>query len=120
LQIDASEVSPASAADAITVGAIDSNNQRAPFSNFGSVVDILAPGVSVRSSSIGSNTATRNLSGTSMACPHVAGLVVYLKALEGLTSASATTDRLIELATTGQISDVQGSPNRIAYNGNGA
>ena len=55
-----------------------------------------------------------------MATPHVAGLTLYLKALEGLSSPAATTSRLISLATTGQISDVRGSPNRIAYNGNGA
>jgi oryzin len=54
-----------------------------------------------------------------MATPHVAGLAVYLKALEGLTSPAATTNRIVQLATTGQITDVRGSPNRIAYNGNG-
>lgn len=118
-QIDASEVSPASAANAITVGAIDSSNRRAEFSNYGTIVDVLAPGVGVRSAWIGSNTATNSISGTSMATPHVAGLAVYLKALEGLTSAAATTNRIVQLATTGQITDVRGSPNRIAYNGNG-
>jgi oryzin len=55
-----------------------------------------------------------------MATPHVAGLVAYLKGLGGLASPAATTQRIIELATTGQISDVRNSPNRIAYNGSGA
>jgi oryzin len=102
------------------VGAIDSSNRRAEFSNYGTIVDVLAPGVSVRSAWIGSNSATNVISGTSMATPHVAGLAVYLKGLGGLASPGATTQRIIELATTGQITDVRNSPNRIAYNGSGA
>lgn len=55
-----------------------------------------------------------------MATPHIAGLAVYLKALEsGLDSVSAITSRIIELATEGQVTDVMGSPNLIGYNGNG-
>jgi len=66
-QVDAANSSPASAANVITVGAIDAKTDiRASFSNFGSLVDIFAPGVSVLSSSIASNTATKVLSGTSM------------------------------------------------------
>jgi oryzin len=137
---NAANVSPASEASAITVGAIDINDNRASFSNYGSVLDVFAPGVNVLSSWIGSTTATRSISGTSMgmfsslpsfkldvltnisiACPHVAGLAAYLIALEGLSSPSAVASRIIALATTGKvISPGSGSPNRIAYNGNGA
>ncbi len=63
---DAANVSPASAASAITVGAIDANDAKASFSNFGASVDIFAPGVKVQSVGITSNTASAVLSGTSM------------------------------------------------------
>lgn len=120
VQIDASNVSPASAPSAITVGAIDSDNARGYFSNFGTTVDIHGPGVDITSAWIGSNSAVNTISGTSMATPHIAGLAVYLKVLEsGLDSVSAITARIIEIATEGQVSDVMGSPNLIGYNGNG-
>ncbi|SPO01646.1 related to Alkaline proteinase [Cephalotrichum gorgonifer] len=115
---NAANYSPASAPNAITVGAIDVNNKRASFSNYGSVVDIFAPGVSILSTWIGGTTATNNISGTSMATPHIAGLVLYLKAFEGLTTPKITTDRLIALATKGVISSPgTGSPNTLAFNG---
>ncbi|KAK4497322.1 hypothetical protein PRZ48_011772 [Zasmidium cellare] len=118
--IDASNVSPASAPSAITVGAIDDTNARAYFSNYGSTVDVYGPGVDIISAWIGSNTATNTISGTSMATPHIAGLAVYLKALESdLGSVSAITSRIVELATEGQVSDLRGSPDLIGYNGNG-
>ncbi|KAK6357684.1 Secreted subtilisin-like serine protease sub4 [Orbilia javanica] len=74
---DASKYSPASADNAITVGALDVDGTVPDFSNYGSAVDILAPGVNVLSSVIGSDTATDYYSGTSMATPHVAGLAAY-------------------------------------------
>lgn len=115
---DAGDSSPASAPSAITVGAIDSSNARAEFSNYGSVVDIFAAGVDIESTWIGSPDATETISGTSMACPHVAGLVLYLKALESLSSPQAVTDRLLELATPDVITDPgSGSPNTLAFNG---
>jgi len=118
---NAANYSPASEPLAITVGAIDINDNRASFSNYGSVVDIFAPGVNVLSSWIGSNSATRTISGTSMACPHVAGLAAYLIALEGLSTPAAVQSRIKALGTSGKvISPGSGSPNLIAYNGNGA
>lgn len=66
IQVDASSDSPASVSSVITVGAIDSKDTRASFSNYGSSVDIFAPGVNVLSAYIGSTTATEVLSGTSM------------------------------------------------------
>jgi len=63
---DASNYSPASESTAITVGAIDSSDTRASFSNYGSLVDVFAPGVNILSSWIGSTTATNTISGTSM------------------------------------------------------
>ncbi|KAI9896810.1 hypothetical protein N3K66_007832 [Trichothecium roseum] len=117
---NAANYSPASAADAITVGAIDSSWARSSFSNYGNVLDIFAPGTNILSSWIGSNTATNTISGTSMATPHVTGLVLYLYALEGVSSASVR-NRIVALGTSGKISSPgSGSPNLIAYNGNGA
>ena len=98
--VDAANTSPASAASAITVGAIDAaTDARASFSNFGAVVDIFAPGVKVQSVGITSDTAVNTLSGTSMASPHVAGLAAYLMSLEGLTDPAAVSTRMKELAT---------------------
>ncbi|KAK6535874.1 hypothetical protein TWF281_000124 [Arthrobotrys megalospora] len=76
---NASKYSPASAAKAITVGAIDEQGRVPDFSNYGSKVDFLAPGVDVLSSVIDGkeNTAADYYSGTSMATPHVAGLAAY-------------------------------------------
>ena len=81
---DAANTSPARVLSAITVGASTIADQRASFSNFGSVVDVFAPGLSITSSWIGSSNAeTRTISGTSMSTPHVAGLVAYLISVNG-------------------------------------
>ncbi|RYP45580.1 hypothetical protein DL768_008095 [Monosporascus sp. mg162] len=116
---DAGSYSPASAADAITVGATDSAWNRAWFSSYGSVLDIFAPGAAIRSAYYTSDDAYFTDSGTSMACPYVAGVALYLKALEG-GDAAAITDRILELATPSAIKDTKGSPNLHLYNGNGA
>ncbi|KAF2971016.1 hypothetical protein GQX73_g2560 [Xylaria multiplex] len=119
---DAGNTSPASAPDAITVGALDAtNDQRASFSNFGDVVDIYGPGVDVLSVGITDDDATETLSGTSMASPHVAGLAAYLMALEGLTDPTAVSDRMKELAAATGASvrrNVRGTTSAIANNGN--
>ncbi len=71
---DANNVSPAHVTEAITIGAMDQNQYRASFSNYGSVVDFYAPGVSTYSTYNASNTAQAIGSGTSMAAPIVAGM----------------------------------------------
>ncbi|THV40761.1 S8 family serine peptidase [Glycomyces buryatensis] len=114
---NACNVSPASAASALTVAASDDSDTRAYFSNFGSCTDIFAPGVDITSTWIGSNSATNTISGTSMASPHVAGAVaVYLS-----LNPSATTDEVETWvsgnAATGRVSDVAGSPNRLLHTG---
>jgi len=79
--VNASTQSPADVAEAITVGATDNTDAFAYFSNYGSVVDISAPGVNITSDWNTSNTATNTISGTSMSAPHVTGAaVLYLEA----------------------------------------
>ncbi|KAF5022628.1 hypothetical protein F66182_5304 [Fusarium sp. NRRL 66182] len=116
-----SDTSPANAANALTVGAIDSRWRTASFTNYGPGVDVLAPGVGIQSAWIGSNSATNTIDGTSMAAPHVAGLALYLQVLEGLSTPAAVTNRIKALGTSGRITgSLNGSPNLAAYNGNGA
>jgi len=70
---DACNFSPAFVEKAITVGATDSTNKRASYSNYGTCNNIMAPGSAIRSASARSDTGATSLSGTSMACPHVSG-----------------------------------------------
>lgn len=70
---DACSFSPAFVPSAITVGSTDSQNRRSSFSNYGACTNIWAPGSSILSAGHGSDTSTKTYSGTSMACPHVAG-----------------------------------------------
>ncbi|KAK1625805.1 peptidase S8/S53 domain-containing protein [Colletotrichum phormii] len=118
--VDVSRVSPAGTARAITVAVSAVNNTVWGFSNFGSGVDLYAPGVDVYSLSLeaGKDVA---LSGTSMASPHVAGLALYLKSVEpGLETVDAITARILELCKRDVIQGVPGStPNFLAYNGVG-
>jgi hypothetical protein len=75
---DANGHSPARAPSVITVGATTIGDARSDISNYGPVVDIFAPGQNVISCDTDSDTSTKSLSGTSMATPHVSGLVAYL------------------------------------------
>jgi subtilisin family serine protease len=75
---DACSASPARAASALTVGATDQNDARASFSNYGSCLDIFAPGVGIISDYYLSDTSAAGMSGTSMASPHVAGAAALI------------------------------------------
>ncbi|KXN90044.1 Cuticle-degrading protease [Leucoagaricus sp. SymC.cos] len=97
---DAGSTSPARAPSAITVGASTIADARASFSNYGSVVDVFAPGQNIISSWIGGTTATNNISGTSMATPHVAGLVAYLIDKNGNSSPAQISSLLKSLAVS--------------------
>ena len=73
---------PASYNHVISVGATDQNDQKASFSNYGSTIDVMAPGVSIYSCLAGANNAYGNMQGTSMACPMVSGLAALLLACD--------------------------------------
>ena len=113
---DACGYSPASAPSAITVGATDINDGFAYFSNYGSCVDINAPGVNITAAWIGSPTATNTISGTSMATPHVSGAVAVYLALHPSQTVAQVTAGIAGAATTGSISGVPGNTvNALLY-----
>jgi subtilisin family serine protease len=116
---NACNVSPASAPAAITVAASDNTDTRAYFSNFGSCVDVFAPGVNITSAWHTSNSATNTISGTSMASPHVAGAVAVYLGLNPSATTSAVASWVTGNASENKISDVQGSPNLLLYTGTG-
>ncbi|CAE6427358.1 unnamed protein product [Rhizoctonia solani] len=112
---DASTSSPARAPAVITVGASTITDQVASFSNFGQGVDIFAPGQQIISTFIGSTTARQILSGTSMACPHVAGMVATILSQEGDMSPADMATRLKGLGTQNALSSVpRGTTNLVA------
>ncbi|KAK4247870.1 serine protease [Corynascus novoguineensis] len=117
--VDARNSSPASESSVCTVGATDKSDRKASYSNYGSVVDIQAPGTDIKSTWIGSRSATNTISGTSMASPHIAGLAAYLLALEGQKSPSALCSYIKQTANSGAISGVpSGTTSALAFNGN--
>lgn len=111
--VSACSKSPASTVGAITVAASDSFDRRASFSNYGSCVDVFAPGVSIRSTLNGGGSGL--LDGTSMASPHVAGAAAVIWSLNPSYSNSQVSSALINGATSNKITDAMGSPNRLLY-----
>ena len=110
-------VSPARVPGVLTVGATDSKDQEADFSNWGSCLDLLAPGVNITSTWPTSNSATNTISGTSMAAPHVAGVAaLYLESAPG--ASPATVHSALVAGSTTNTLDLHngvGTPNRLLY-----
>ncbi|KAF3220055.1 Basic amino-acid permease [Orbilia oligospora] len=117
--VSASLYSPASANTSIAVGAVSRGHVRGSYSNWGPSVNLFAPGTGITSAGIANDTAVRVLTGTSMASPHVAGLICYLRAAEGLTDAKDVVDRMLGLAQQGVLNEttLNESPNLLASNG---
>ncbi len=113
---NACNVSPARVGSAITVGSTTRSDVRSSFSNYGTCVDIFAPGSSITSAWYTSTTATATISGTSMASPHVAGAAaLYLQANPG-SSPSTIRNGIVNASTTNRLSSIgSGSPNRLLY-----
>ncbi|KAA9162345.1 S8 family peptidase [Amycolatopsis acidicola] len=110
--------SPARTAEAITVGATTSTDARASYSNYGSCLDIFAPGSSIKSDWIGSTTATNTISGTSMATPHVTGAAALYLATHTTATPATVRNALVAAGTTGKVTSAgSGSPNVLLYTG---
>lgn len=108
--------SPARAANAITVGSTTTTDARSSFSNFGTCLDLFAPGSGILSSWFSSDTATATLSGTSMASPHVAGVAALYKQANPGASATTVRNAIVNGATTNVVTNAgTGSPNRLLY-----
>jgi subtilisin family serine protease len=113
---NACNYSPARVAAAVTVGSTTSSDARSSFSNWGTCLDIFAPGSSITSAWSTSDTATNTISGTSMATPHVAGAIaLYLQTNPGASPATVT-QVLINNSTLNKVANPgTGSPNRLLY-----
>ena len=115
---DACLFSPARAANAITVGSTTSSDARSSFSNFGTCVDLFAPGSSITSDWYTSDVATATASGTSMASPHVAGAAALYRSFNPTHTATQVANALTSNATQNVVVNPgAGSPNRLLYMG---
>jgi subtilisin family serine protease len=116
---DACGFSPANVGSAITVGAIGfgtNEDIRWLGSNYGSCVDVWAPGIVIYSASNGDDTSSRIMSGTSMASPHVAGVAALYLATNPSASPATVAQNIVNSATTGTITNMDAaSPNKLVY-----
>jgi subtilisin family serine protease len=113
---NACNYSPARVPTAITVGSTTSSDGRSSFSNFGTCLDLFAPGSSITSTWSTSDTATNTISGTSMATPHVAGAAALYLQAQPTATAQQVRDAIVNGSTTGVLSAIgTGSPNRLLY-----
>jgi subtilisin family serine protease len=111
---DACGSSPAKVPSAITVAATDRTDKRASWSNYGSCVDLFAPGVGITSAWSKSDDATNTISGTSMATPHVTGVAALIVAGGNMTPAQVATT-IINAAKNGLVSDPRGTANELLF-----
>ncbi|HEX6127224.1 MAG TPA: S8 family serine peptidase [Pyrinomonadaceae bacterium] len=115
-QWNACDFTPARTPNAITVGASAEADERALYSNFGPCLDLFAPGNAVTSASIANDSATRVLSGTSMAAPLIAGVAAVYRAANPGASPANVAQVITGSATTGVVSNIDStSPNKLLY-----
>lgn len=112
---DACDYSPAFVRAAITVGSSTQSDARSDFSNYGSCVDIFAPGSNINSVSHLGERGSAVSSGTSLACSHVSGAVAVL--MQQGTNASDVERVLMRMSTRDRLFDVRGSPNKLLFVG---
>ena len=118
---NACSYSPARVAEAITVGATTNTDARASYSNYGSCLDVFAPGSNITSAWYTSSTSTNTISGTSMASPHVAGAAAMVLSANPSYTPAQVASSITGSATTGVVSNPgTGSPNRLLYVGGGS
>ncbi|MDT0446459.1 S8 family peptidase [Streptomyces sp. DSM 41886] len=112
---DACDYSPASARGALTVGATDADDQETAFSNFGTCLDLYAPGQAIISAKLGGGSTAKN--GTSMSAPHVSGVAALRKAADPDATPAQLTDWLIEQSTKDVLDVTKTSPDRLLSTG---
>lgn len=118
--LDACTESPSRVPAALTVGATGQNDARSNWgggqaSSWGSCLDLFAPGTDIVSAGSTNTTGSRLMSGTSMASPHVAGAAVLYLTNHPSASVQEVSKAIIDNATTGKVTDLRGSPNRLLY-----
>lgn len=120
--LDSCNYSPAAAEKAVTVGASTLADERAYFSNFGKCNDIFAPGLNILSTWKGSDTAVNTISGTSMASPHIAGLLAYFLSLQPSSDSAYSVaeitpkqlkESLLAVATSGSLTEVPSNTKNV-------
>ncbi|GGK30281.1 hypothetical protein GCM10010124_23790 [Pilimelia terevasa] len=115
---DACNYTPARVGGAVTVAASDTRDRSASFTNYGKCVDIYGPGVGVKSATHTSNTATGTKDGTSMATPHVAGVMAAMLEKEPTLTPQQLHDAVAAAATPGVITGAgSNTPNKLLYLG---
>jgi serine protease len=114
--VDACTTSPARVSQALTIGSSTSTDARSSFSNWGTCLDLFAPGSSIISAWYTGDTATNTISGTSMAAPHVAGVAALYLSDNPAAPPSEVNAALVNNASLNKLTSVgSGSPNRLLY-----
>jgi len=113
---DACGHSPAAEPSVLTVGATTTTDERSSFSNFGTCVDLFAPGSNIAGADYASSSGGVYMSGTSMATPHVAGDLAIIRAAQPNLSAKAAQAKVLSLSTPDIVQNAgAGSTRRMLY-----